>query len=88
MTARSAQRVLDVLKTLGFELYANELFYEDAQGSLLVLQGLEEFREHLGGRLTITLLNEIGQGIEVHEIDTRLLLQAMGEIRSFRTCAA
>ena len=31
--------------------------------------GLREFREHLGGELTVTLLADIGRGIEVHEID-------------------
>ena len=31
--------------------------------------GLREFREHLGGELTVTLLAGIGRGVEVHEID-------------------
>lgn len=41
-----------------------------------LLQGLEEFREHLGGKLTITLLNGIGKGEEVHEMDATLIRQA------------
>lgn len=41
-----------------------------------LLQGLEEFREHLGGRLTITLLNDIGKGEEVHEMDSALIRKA------------
>ena len=32
----------------------------------LILRGIEEFREHLGGELTITLLRDIGRGEEVH----------------------
>ena len=31
--------------------------------------GLREFREHLGGELTITLLRDIGRGEEVHVMD-------------------
>jgi 3-dehydroquinate synthase len=41
-----------------------------------LLLGLEEFREHLGGKLTITLLNGIGKGEEVHEMDGSLIQQA------------
>jgi 3-dehydroquinate synthase len=42
-----------------------------------VIAGLEEFREHLGGRLTITLLRGIGSSVDVHEIDGEVLARAM-----------
>ena len=35
-----------------------------------LLSGLEEFRQHLGGRLTVTMLEDVGRPIDVHEIDT------------------
>ena len=38
-------------------------------GGSALFEGLREFREHLGGELTVTLLEDIGCGIEVHEID-------------------
>src|SRR5262249_6112708 len=66
LEASSAERILKLIEELGFELHANGLHHVDAEGSLLVLRGLEEFREHLGGQLTITLLRAIGQGFEVH----------------------
>jgi 3-dehydroquinate synthase len=46
----------------------------------LLLAGLEEFREHLGGRLTITMLRGIGQGFEVHELDHALVGQSAAEL--------
>jgi len=46
-----------------------------------VLQGLREFREHLGGELTITLLSDIGIGVEVHEIDEAMMLEAIGWLK-------
>jgi 3-dehydroquinate synthase len=46
----------------------------------MVLRGLEEFREHLGGELTITLLNDIGRSLEVHALDLALLQQAIAEL--------
>jgi 3-dehydroquinate synthase len=42
-----------------------------------VSRGLEEFREHLGGRLTITLLRGIGQAVDVHELRPDLLARAV-----------
>ena len=44
--------------------------------SSAILLCLEEFREHLGGELTIMLLEKIGRGIEVHEIDPEMLKKA------------
>lgn len=69
--------VLSLLQELGFTLYVPELSAIDADGELLILQGLREFREHLGGDLTIMLLNRIGSGIEVHQIDEFLMTQAV-----------
>jgi 3-dehydroquinate synthase len=42
----------------------------------MVLKGLEEFREHLGGELTLTMLRGIGAGVEVHEIILPKMLDA------------
>jgi 3-dehydroquinate synthase len=42
-----------------------------------LFRGLTEFREHLGGELTITLLQEIGQGVEVHQVEKLLYEQAI-----------
>ena len=46
-----------------------------------MLAGLEEFREHLGGELTITLLKEIGQGVEVHEMNLPKMVVAIHELQ-------
>ncbi|HKI69897.1 MAG TPA: hypothetical protein VKA67_09935 [Verrucomicrobiae bacterium] len=61
LDAQSAERILALLERLGFELFANELLNLGSEGNLQVINGLEEFRQHLGGELTITLLRGIGQ---------------------------
>lgn len=38
-----------------------------------LFKGIQEFREHLGGRLTITLVTGVGKPLEVHDLDTKLL---------------
>ncbi|MDP9530078.1 3-dehydroquinate synthase [Pseudomonas protegens] len=76
------QRLLQLLEQLGFNLSPPELGLKDAQGRSLVLIGLEEFRQHLGGQLSIPMLNRIGQSIDVHHIDMPLMEQALLRLAS------
>jgi 3-dehydroquinate synthase len=46
-----------------------------------LLGGLEEFREHLGGQMTITLVSEPGVSFEVHEIDAGKMAEAVEKLR-------
>jgi 3-dehydroquinate synthase len=79
---KSCERILSLLERLGFKLFNDELLGTNADGNLRVLAGLEEFREHLGGRLTITLLKEIGQGVEVHEMSAKKIITAIHKLRT------
>jgi 3-dehydroquinate synthase len=79
--AGESERVLKLLEALGFELFANELLHADSNQSLLLLNGLEEFREHLGGGLAITLLRDIGRGFEVHEMLPPRIVESIYELR-------
>lgn len=74
INSEDSQRVIKLIEALGFEL--THPLLQVTAGNSPILQGLEEFREHLGGELTITLLTGIGSGEEVHEMDTELLKQA------------
>ena len=67
-------RILDVFHKLGFDLYHPKLAEND---NINLRNGLTEFREHLGGRLTIMLLEEIGRGVEVHEMDNSLIAESV-----------
>ena len=66
-----AQRVLAVIEALGLPLWHEALDLRDEKGRRRVLNGLEEFREHLGGRLTVLMLRAPGEGVDVHEIDEK-----------------
>jgi 3-dehydroquinate synthase len=68
-------RILALLASLGFTLHLPEL--EDPG----LLAGLKEFQEHLGGRLTITLLEAIGKGVDVHAMDRDVLAEAIRILR-------
>lgn len=77
----SMKRILQLIQTLGFHLTDTLLEVTDEKSPLL--DGLNEFREHLGGRLTIMLLKRIGEGEEVHEIDPMLVKEASQWIKEF-----
>ena len=81
LPAPAAERIIRLLEALGFDLFANELLNVDKDGQLMVLKGMEEFREHLGGELTITLLEEIGRGVEVHEMNLPKIRGAILELQ-------
>jgi 3-dehydroquinate synthase len=81
LDAASADRALALLRRLGFRLFANELLHLDSEHQPVVLKGLEEFSEHLGGILTLTLLKGIGQGVEVHEVVLPRMLDAIHELQ-------
>ena len=70
-------RICFLLEHLGFKLWHAALEKRCDDGRLAVLQGLRDFREHLGGELTITLLAEIGRGVEVHEMDEALVEESI-----------
>ena len=67
------ERVCCLLEDLGFRLWHPTLEKRDKDGAYAVLQGLRDFQEHLGGELTITLLSDLGVGVEVHEMDGSLV---------------
>jgi 3-dehydroquinate synthase len=75
------ERICRLLEALGFELWHDDLLRPDERGALAVMVGLREFREHLGGELTVTLLVDIGVGQEVHAIDEALMAECIGWLR-------
>ncbi|HEY1062645.1 MAG TPA: 3-dehydroquinate synthase [Daejeonella sp.] len=79
LTSAENRRILDLLIKLGFEL--SHPIIQISSSNSAILSGLEEFREHLGGELTIMLLNGIGKGLEVHKIDNEILIQASGYLK-------
>lgn len=77
----TARRVLRLIEHVGFKTFDPALLARDARGGLTILAGLEEFREHLGGELSVTLVPEIGRKIEVHEMKTDWILASVEQLR-------
>ncbi len=71
------ERIAVLLEHLGFRLWHSAVAMTTPEGELVLLEGLREFQEHLGGELTITLLEGVGRGIEVHEMDPQVVRQSI-----------
>jgi 3-dehydroquinate synthase len=78
------RRIIAVLQGLRLAVHVPEL--DDHPGdpahARSVLRGLEEFREHLGGRLTLLMLRGIGQPFEVHEVDAGVMIRSIDVLRA------
>jgi 3-dehydroquinate synthase len=84
------QRVIDLLLALQLPVAVPELSARaDAPDHpASVLRGLEEFREHLGGRLTIMLLRGIGDAFDVHEIRPEVMIRSIGVLTRIEAARA
>lgn len=82
LTAPDRDRILALMENSGFVLWADELMTLNAAGQLEILCGLEEFREHLGGELCITLVTAPGEAREVHEMNNELVRQSLEWLRA------
>lgn len=78
ISSEDFHRVIALFKDLGLPVYSLELTGEN------LLHGLEEFREHLGGKLTIMLLEGLGRGKEVHEMNAQLILKAAEKLKELQ----
>jgi 3-dehydroquinate synthase len=86
LSKNELDEIIEVMEEIGFQLFDPVLVQreENAQqvSQLAIIRGLSEFREHLGGRLTITLLEKTGKGREVNQIDSALVEKAVYLLQS------
>ncbi len=81
VTPEEAERVWTFIETVGLPLYAPEMELARSDGELLLLRGIEEFREHLGGRLTVTLPRGIGDRVEIHHLNHDWIIEGIAVLR-------
>jgi 3-dehydroquinate synthase len=77
------RRIIDLLLALRLKVYVPELsgHLDEPDHPRGVLRGLREFREHLGGRLTVILLEAIGEGVDVHDIRPEVMIRSIDVLR-------
>lgn len=72
------QKILHCLSGIGFKLYHRVM-----QQANTLLGGLDEFQEHLGGKLTIPSISGIGETFDIFEIDTNRMRAAISYLERF-----
>lgn len=83
LPAPAAHRILNLLHRLGFALYSPLLEQRTKDGRWALWQGLQEFREHLGGELRITLLSDVAQSFETQTIEENWVRQAIADLKNW-----
>ncbi len=81
------EEIIHLIRKIGFQLYFPELSQnlENPNDPDSLLSGLNEFREHLGGKLTVMLLKRIGQGVEVNEMDFDMIRKSVNILKSYQS---
>jgi 3-dehydroquinate synthase len=72
-----ADDILETMRNCGLVLWHDDLLQRDGSQRLRLLRGLEEFREHLGGRLTLAMPAGIGSFVDVHALPDPVVEQAL-----------
>jgi len=77
ITTAERDRIVQAMRRAGLPVCCPWLAAPGRNRRLAILDGLAEFREHLGGRLTITLPKGIGNCVEVHTMDERIIARGV-----------
>ncbi len=82
ITPKEFDRIVAAMRATGLMTWHPLLEERNADGLLLILAGLEQFREHLGGTLTVTLPKGIGHRVEVHQIFEDVVEEAIVKLKA------
>jgi 3-dehydroquinate synthase len=74
-------RIITALMRCGLPVWSPYLEVRDPGGRLEIENGLEEFRQHLGGKLTFTMPNGIGKACEHHEMDFNIVQEGVSFLK-------
>jgi 3-dehydroquinate synthase len=77
-----AERIVAGLRACGLPVWSEQLDRRDARGGPAVFDGLDSFREHLGGRLTLAMPKPVGSRCEIHDVDRAEMERAMAWLRT------
>jgi 3-dehydroquinate synthase len=78
---RELNRILTGLRACGLPVWDTRLATKAANGAPAILAGLERFREHLGGELSITLPVSIGRRTEVDALDGGIIAEGIAYLK-------
>jgi 3-dehydroquinate synthase len=84
ISPREHQTVLDAMRTTGLPLWHAALECRDRTGVLTIYHGLEDFRQHLGGALTLAMPHGLGRCGQVTDLAYDEIERAVEELINLR----
>jgi len=72
------------LQQAGLPVWYPEMAQCNRYGQTMIFQGLEEFREHLGGALTLTVPRGAGQRAEIHGVDFTVMKNCLADLQALQ----
>ena len=82
LSAEETHRIIAALQSLGFSLF------HPALDETALLDGIQEFREHLGGTLTVMMLRGIGHGDNIHTMDLEIVASSIQALKRLPSAVA
>jgi 3-dehydroquinate synthase len=74
-------RIFKGFMDCGLSVWSPFLEKRDSSGKLFIIEGLEEFREHLGGSLTLAMPNSLGHQCEINQLDEDLIEEGIAFLK-------
>lgn len=88
ITRAEADLILGTLQGVGFRLWDEVLDLRDATGHRVVLTGLAQFREHLGGELTLAMPEGLGRRSDINDFDEAIFERCLTALRRWHPAPA
>jgi 3-dehydroquinate synthase len=82
LSPAETDQVVQTLLDLGFRLWDPCFELRDAEGRRQIYAGLTQFREHLGGRLTLAMPEGLGRRADIGVFDEAQCEAALGDLRN------
>lgn len=76
-----ATMVIQAMKSCDLPVWSDLLLEKNREGELKILRGLQEFKEHLGGRLTLTMPKNLGTITEIHDLPLNIIERSINELQ-------
>ena len=76
--------IITALRDTGLPVWSSLLERRDNRGQLEILRGIEDFREHLGGQLHVTLPCHIGNRVEISDMDHGIIVDGIEFLKQFQ----
>ena len=81
ITANACEYVCSILDRSGLALWHPALESRSESGELEVLVGIQEFREHLGGELTVAMPKGLGDKVDIHDLPEDLVIRSIEALK-------